>query len=241
MKKLSQQEWVERAKIFHKNKFNYSLVEYKNAHTKVKIICPIHGVFEQDSNDHIRKAGCLKCKYENHYKKTGKSKKDFIDESNKIHENKYIYDNVEYKNIMNKVCIVCPEHGEFWQTPNKHLLGRGCPTCKQSKGEREIRKLLNKMKINFISQKTFKNCKNKNVLPFDFYIPSKRICIEYQGEQHYKPKDCFGGLDSFKRLKKNDKIKKKFCKENHINFLEISFKENIKTKLEKSICHLMNT
>jgi len=91
MKRLTEKEWIERAKNFHINKFDYSLVEYINAHTKVKIICPIHGIFEQDPNDHIRKSGCLKCKYENHYKKTGKPKQNFIIESNKIHENKYIY------------------------------------------------------------------------------------------------------------------------------------------------------
>ena len=47
----------------------------------------------------------------------------------KRHNNKYDYSKVEYVNSSTKVCIICPEHGEFWQTPHKHLSGQGCPKC----------------------------------------------------------------------------------------------------------------
>ena len=57
------------------------------------------------------------------------SKEEFIARSNNIHNNKYDYSKVEYVNNKTKVCIICPKHGEFWQTPKNHLLGQGCPIC----------------------------------------------------------------------------------------------------------------
>ena len=59
----------------------------------------------------------------------------FIKESKEIHGNKYDYSKVEYKGSFQKVCIICPKHGEFWQRPADHLIGIGCPMCKTSHNE----------------------------------------------------------------------------------------------------------
>ena len=82
----------------------------------------------------------------------------------------------------------------------------------------------------------FKECKNIFPLPFDFYIPHKDICIEYDGEQHYKPIEYFGGVKKFKRLKRNDNIKNKYCKENNIKLIRIKYSQykNIDKILKKS-------
>lgn len=101
----------------------------------------------------------------------GKSKLDnekFIQKANEIHNNKYDYSKVDYKNNKTYINIICPKHGEFIQLPRHHLEGRGCPSCKSSKGEKIIRDWLVKNNISFEEQKQFVDCKYKNNLKFDF-------------------------------------------------------------------------
>ena len=128
MKKTTE-EFIQDAYCKHGDKYNYKLVDYKNSSTKVKIICPIHGIFEQRANNHLGGRGCFKCGYISSSKLQRKSKNDFIKKSNKIHDNKYDYSLIDYKNSSTKVKIVCPVHGTFEQTPNHHLRGQGCKKC----------------------------------------------------------------------------------------------------------------
>ena len=58
-----------------------------------------------------------------------KTREEFIEDAKKVHGDKYDYSKVEYVNIKTKVCIICPIHGEFWQTPDDHISGRGCMLC----------------------------------------------------------------------------------------------------------------
>ena len=119
------ESWIQKANEIHKDKYDYSKVKYVNSSTPVCIICPEHGEFWQIPNGHLRGKGCPKC--------AGTKKltiDDFITKARYIHSDKYDYSKVEYKNARTKVCIICPEHGEFWQTPWGHLSGKGCPNCK---------------------------------------------------------------------------------------------------------------
>jgi hypothetical protein len=129
MKKLTTEKFIEKARKVHGNKYDYSKVEYKNAHTKVCIICPIHGEFWQIPNDHLNGSGCPKCKINKIISIKKMDEKKFIEKSKKIHGDKYDYSKVEYINSKTKVCIICPIHGEFWQKPNNHLRGQGCLKC----------------------------------------------------------------------------------------------------------------
>ena len=122
--RLSKEDFISKAKSIHGDKYDYSKVEYVNAQTKVCIICPEHGEFLQIPNAHLRGNGCPKCGG-----KLVNNTEDFISRSNEIHNNKYDYSKVKYINSQTKVCIICPEHGEFWVTPNNHLRGKGCPKC----------------------------------------------------------------------------------------------------------------
>ena len=132
-------DFIIEAKKIHGNKYDYSKVECINAMTKVCIICPKHGEFWQCPKDHLRGQGCPKCGRENVSLKLRKNVINFINESNKIHNNKYDYSKVEYVNTNSKVCIICPEHGEFWQLPSHHLSGHGCPKCAdQRKGLKKL-------------------------------------------------------------------------------------------------------
>lgn len=100
----------------------------------------------------------------------------------------------------------------------------GCPNCCSSKGEEKINLFLKEKNIYFESQKRFEECKNKRSLPFDFYIPSKKLLIEYDGIQHFEP-ISFGGDASknFVQTKKNDLIKEEFCKKNNLKLLRIPY------------------
>ena len=121
--------------------------------------------------------------------------KIFIKKYRKIHGDKYDYSKVDYINNHTKVCIICPEHGEFWQVPNNHLNGYGCPKCVMSHMENNISQLLNRNDIKYIPQCTFEWLKYKNNLYLDFYLPDYNIAIECQGEQHFEPVEHFGGKE----------------------------------------------
>ena len=102
----------------------------------------------------------------------------------------------------------------------------------------KIEKYLKENDIKFINQKTSPKCKGKiKFLPFDFYLPEHNICIEYDGEQHSKPKSCFGGTIQFQKTQHNDNIKTQYCKDNNIELLRIPYTNfnNIETILNESI------
>jgi predicted nucleic-acid-binding Zn-ribbon protein len=116
--------FIEKAKKIHGEKYDYSLVNYINNKKPVTIICPIHGNFEQVPNYHLEGNGCQKCGGN-----VTLTTNEFISKSNEIHNNKYDYDLVVYKNSNTPVTIICPKHGEFQQRPGKHLKGAGCNKC----------------------------------------------------------------------------------------------------------------
>lgn len=132
------EEWINECKIKHNNKYDYSKVEYKNAKSKVKIICHEkdefgveHGEFEIRASNHISGIGCPKCG-----KRINYTQDDFIKKSQLTHGDKYDYSEVEYVNAKQKVKIIChekdesgKEHGEFYQSPSAHISGAGCPKC----------------------------------------------------------------------------------------------------------------
>lgn len=212
--------FIMKSKEIHKNFYNYSKVSYVNNKTNVMIICPEHGEFEQKPKDHLLGKRCKKC--------AGKYMdiKYFIDKANLVHKHKYDYSNSCYISTASKINIICPKHGEFKQTPNSHLNGKGCPKCKESKGEKHIRSILERYRIDYIPQHTFDDCKNIKPLLFDFYLPETNTCIEYNGIQHYKSVKYFGGEDKLIKTKRNDLIKYNYCKNNGIGLLILT-KQNL--------------
>ena len=165
-------EWVEKAKEIHNGKYDYSKVEYKTSDEKVCVIChekdifgEEHGEFWLAAKTHIgkKKIGCPKCSGK--YKKTTE---DFIREANYVHDGFYGYSKAKYINALTPLTITCPIHGDFTQKPNGHLMGQGCPICKQSHYERSIRQFLKENNINFIPQ--YKP-QWLSPLSLDFYLP----------------------------------------------------------------------
>ena len=122
-------EFINKAHKKHNNYYDYNLVNYVNSRTKIKIICPIHGVFEQKPNNHLNGQGCLECGKIKSKNKNRKNNSYFIGKAIKIHGNKYDYSKVNYIGADNYVDIICPIHGVFSQHANSHLSGRNCPKC----------------------------------------------------------------------------------------------------------------
>lgn len=206
---------LERFKEVHGNKFDYSECVYKGMHVKVKIKCKVCGeFFWQEPNCHMRGRGCPHCV--NKTLTTEKIKELF----KKTHGDKYDYSKVVYKTMKTKVCIICPKHGEFWQSPDKHLrFMQGCPSCKESHLEGEIRTLLETNSISFEYDKGKKWLGGQRL---DFFLPQYNVAIECQGIQHFKPSAFSSKVDAkenFKKLRSFDKMKLEKCRENNVDIL----------------------
>ena len=223
----SKEQFVKEANLIHNNKYNYSLADYINTNTKVKIICPFHGIFEQKPSSHLMSRGCPFCANENKSKNNWKKidTEEFIKRAKLIHGNKYDYSLVNYIDSKSPVKIICPFHGIFEQKPNNHLNKHNCPKCKSSKGEITIRNYLLKNNIIFEEQKRFKECKDKLPLSYDFYLPKENLLIEYNGIQHYESVETFGGKKKFLYQQHNDELKREFAEKSGIRLLTISYKD----------------
>lgn len=222
-------EFIKKANVIHKNKYNYEFADYRNVKSKIKILCKTHGFFNQFANNHLRGSGCKKCSIINSSKIKSKNQDFIINSFIKTHGNRYDYNNVVYKNIKTKVNILCKKHGMFKQHPYTHIKGSGCPKCKISKGEIKIKNFLDLNKIYHIYQKSFENCRNPKTnccLKFDFYIPDKNILIEYDGEQHFKCSKVGKHTttsEELEALQFRDNLKTKYAFENNFKLIRISY------------------
>lgn len=201
--------------------------EYKNRHTKLWYRCPkghLHSIswcgFQQGKR-------CPYC--------AGK-KVDFITIKETFEREGYILLTTEdeYINNITQLYFICPNNHKHHICWSDFQQGYRCVFCSSSKGEKRVEQYLSSLDMDFTTQKTFENCKHKNKLRFDFYIPILNLCIEYDGEQHYKPIDYFGGEKDFKETQFRDQIKTQYCKDNNINLLRIPYWEF--NNIENIIC-----
>lgn len=225
------EEFIKDANRKHGEKYDYSQVTYIHGRKKVKINCFIHGPFSQIPANHLSGAGCPVCGIEKRAKERTRIKAEsFVERSVKIHGNEFDYSKVEYKHARIPVIIICNKHGEFKQTPNKHLNGQGCPHCKESNGEKEMCSFLKEKGIKFDAQKRFSWLKSQSI---DFYIPELRIAIEVQGVQHFKPTDFNGGGEflsevAYIKCTGNDMKKFQLCNDHGIEIIYYSDDETNK-------------
>ena len=212
--------FIEKSKKIHGDKYDYSKVEYVNNTTKVCIICPEHGAFWiMPSNFNNVSGGIRECPKCQAHKKNNAQRGDtenFIRKAKNIHGDKYDYSKVKYIDSATKVCIICPEHGAFYMSPNKHLMGETCPKCNVSHMERDVMNLLTRNGITYTKEFSPSWAHKKR---YDFCIEDKKIIIECQGEQHYKPVDFAnkGGewaKKLFEKNQKRDTLKKRYAEEN---------------------------
>lgn len=288
-KKITMQEFIDRCNLLYNKKYDYSKVKFSKLSDIITIICPIHGEFQQKASYHLYGFSCRKCANE----QLLKSKELFISEAIKKHNNKYDYSKFEYVNSYTKSIIICPEHGEFLMSPESHIgiYGKGCPKCGHKmpltnkewtdKATKLHNNFFDYSKTNYINDKTeititcpihgdFKCYPNRhlysisgcqkcasdknisetklynllnvmlpefefkrncfNIIPkqeLDIYSEKYKIAVEYQGSQHFKAIDFFGGKERFKYQVERDMNKIKLCKENGIKLFHFTFDKNI--------------
>ena len=125
------EQYIEKARALHNNKYDYSLItELPKRDTRVHIICTLHGRFEQSFHKHLCGDGCRKCSNEKVGKKRIENASNkFKTQANLLHNDYYDYSKSDYKSAKEPIIIICLIHGEFEQTPNRHLDGGGCRKC----------------------------------------------------------------------------------------------------------------
>lgn len=247
------EEFIEQAQNRHNVNgvpiYDYSKSLYTGAHEYITVTCKKHGDFSLDAASHtITGAGCNACGHERSAEKLRHTRGGFVNQAKETHKNtdgtpKYDYsksyiDPINgkdcYKNIDEKVCIICPFHGEFFQIAYDHMNGRGCFLCNASPEEQLIYKLLSDSKIEFEYQKEFEDMLSTrgNELKLDFYIKSKHMAIEYNGRQHYLPVNHWGGLAGYLEQHENDVEKEKYCKEKNMDFRVIKYDSDVEAEIK---------
>lgn len=185
---LNTEEIIEMFKKKHGDKYDYSKVEYVRMHDKVCIICPTHGEFWQTPSKHLLGQGCPKCGIDKRSLEKNIGQDEFIIRCKEIYGDRYDYSQTIYTKMENKVNIICPKHGEFWQKPYDHLHGHGCPKCGliESRSENEIYEYLCK----YLGKENVEHS-NRSILngyEIDIYIPNLKIGIEYNGLKWHSEK-----------------------------------------------------
>ena len=173
----------------------------------------------------VKGKGCPRC--------AGNAHLTVLEVENKINH----IDDGEYEymggfiNTSSKVSIKHKVCGNIFNTVYYSFVNGGtrCPYCKKSHGERFITDILNGWKLSFVSQKRFKDCRDKRPLPFDFYLPDFNICIEYDGEQHFDKNRLYFS----KVMQKHDAIKNQFCNKNGIKLIRVSYRYNTQEAIAK--------
>lgn len=213
--------------------------QYAGNKTSIEHYCKIHNIFWNISPDGILGGyGCSECRKEKISYKNSKTHEQYVAEVAATNPDIEVIE--KYIGANTQILHRCKIDGYEWLAQPANILnGCGCPQCNESSGERKIRQWLQNHNIEYTFQKIFADCKDQKQLPFDFYIPTYNTCIEYDGEQHFRPVDFWGGNESFKRLQLHDSIKTKYCKDNDIHLIRISYNQNIEDELEKFFIHLI--
>lgn len=223
------EEFIKKATAIHGDKYDFSKVNYTAAIVKVPIMCKEHGEFWMTPQNILAGHGCPICAGN-----TQRNTQEFINRANEVHDGIYDYSKVEYVNNHEKVCIMCHqknrfghEHGEFWQSPASHLRGSGCPKCKSSHLENQVRSFLKHHGYVFEEQKTFEWLVDIGHMLLDFFIPEYGVAIECQGAQHFFSYEVWGGEQGLQELRRRDKLKKQLCNQHGIESIYFS---NLKIK-----------
>ena len=215
--------FIIKANKIHNKLYKYENSKYELSSSKINITCRIHGEFKQTPNKHLFGHGCPKCGGSDVL-----TTEEFILKANKIYNNLFDYNEVDYINADTKIRIKCKEHGIFEQMPRNHYKTGGCPICNLSNGELLIKNSLNKLNIKYKTQYGFKDLKYVKSLRFDFGIIDDdgklQYLIEYNGKQHYEYIEFFHrNLENLELYKLKDKIKKEYCAKNNIELIIIKY------------------
>ncbi len=239
--------YLQKATHIHNNFYDYSKYVFLGTKVKSIIICPVHGEFFMNMNMHThskKPQGCPKCGREKSDRNRIKTQDYFISKCKEIHGDKYILDEVVYTKCRHYITPKCQKHGKWSLKAQDFVSGRGCPLCNESKGEMLICRILEEIGIEYKRQYKFDDCRgSKYSLPFDFYIPSKKVLIEYDGEYHFFPYRKMASQkakENLIKIKWRDGVKDDYCKKNNMRLIRVSYTmaENEIRDLIMSICNV---
>ena len=149
----SRQSFVTKAVAVHGQRYDYSKADYTGCNEPVEIVCKVHGLFFQTPGCHLSGRGCLKCGLSKPRSRKGRppipNTEEFLNRAREVHGEEYDYTETEYLDYQSRVKIECRRHGEFIQSPAKHLSGQGCAKCGF---ERRARKRREKYRATFITR-----------------------------------------------------------------------------------------
>lgn len=236
LRRKPQDEYIEELCV--KNPTAKLIGTYINAYTPIAHYCEIHKiVWSISPSAALQGQGCPQCKNERIGNALRKSEEQYIKELSIINPNIVLCG--EYQGADKPTLHRCVVHNYEWSpTPGNLLSGHSCPKCNESKGEAQITLWLQQNKMISVPQKRFDDCYDIKPLPFDFYIPESNTCIEYQGEQHYRPVN-FGGISDedayniFLKTQHHDEIKRNYCVDNNIKLICIPYWVDVNEYLNK--------
>lgn len=223
----------------------YCGINYDNSNTKYKkvniqVICPKHkdkGVQIMKYDNLLHSSGkCIYCIGQ------GRTQEDLQLELDNMQLEVTVVQYTKYAEPIIAKCNIC---GHEWKTSGVNLTqGHRCPNCSKSKFEIEVQNILKKHNINYKSEYWFADCRDKNPLPFDFYLVDKNILIEADGEGHYRPIKWSlsmtddDALNQLETVRHHDNIKNNYCKDNNIPLIRIPYWE--RSNLENYILESIN-
>lgn len=239
---VKQKNFMDKVRKLYNDRF-VLLSDYIGGTSPVTLGCTLHGKTPYpvvvanpstiwSSTENYGSIECKECKRVNQLNKF----ENTIYNLNKKRKLPYTYPNLnkEFKKMTDDIPIVChrkvngKKHGMFWQTPNNHSTGQGCPVCQESRNERHITNLLDVLDYKFVKEKRFPETGN---LEYDFYIPEDKVIIEYDGIQHFEPrfgKSEYSKQDNYNKLYATDNIKNEFVKTNKYGLRMIRIPHTLK-------------
>ena len=239
--KIPFDEFVRRAIETHGDKYSYHEETYTDISSKTTITCKKHGDFEQYAITHVNGCGCDYCAREAVGESLMLNTDIFVRRAKDKYGDRFDLTDTIYKGWDKNVTIKCNTCGEYFeQKPNNFLRGFGCPNCNLSNGEAIIKNFLEDCSINFKQQYALPNedlfCSNKKLL-VDFFLPDLNAIIEFNGDQHYRPVEMWGGKEQFEKQQIRDNALRQYCKEHKIKLIEIPYSQmsNIEEILTKEL------
>ena len=167
---LGTKNFIKKLKSINKS-YSFDRTVYNGYYDRLTITCNLHGDFDVTPNNALTGVGCPQCYKDNRRV----SIDEFISRAIKIHGDEYVYENIHFETLDDKINITCKKHGEFITTASNHLKGRTCPSCNSSLPQNQI--------SNYISSLGFDHeINDRNVIkPYEIDILLNNFAIELNG------------------------------------------------------------
>lgn len=217
---------IPHVRAIHGDRYEYLAYDIQ---TKIIRFSCKHGINEQELRTHLSGRGCKACGYD----RMRMSSQDFLRRAKLVHPEGYEYNLDEFATVNDKITIRHSCGHQYRGRVSNHLSGQGCIRCKSSVGENKVAEWLTDKRIRVVHQFKIEGYRYR----YDFYLPDLNILIEYDGEQHYRPIDYFGGQVGFQRNQTNDQIKNELAKAYGYSLIRIPFNQlaNLEIFLSRAI------